>query len=294
MIRNCLFRFRIDLVSVWLGAALLLSALAPISLHGQNGYGTILGRVTDHSGAVVPGAAVTSRNEDTNVSNVTQANGAGDYVFPNLIPGAYEITVKEQGFNLFKVSHIVLSVSQTVREDAELAVGTTATTVNVTASAPLVQTDTSSVESMIDSKQIETMPLDGRTNIFGMLALAPGVQGGAWGMYVPKFGGNTVEGSYNIRIDGTDASESENEYIGLGDPSFDAIAEIKVVDSMGSAKYGTGAASVIMVTKSGTNEFHGSAFEYNRIKQLAAQNFFATGLPKSPYTRNEFGGSLGG
>src|ERR1017187_640586 len=104
MRRDPLFRFRRDLVSVWLGAALLLSVLAPISLHGQTGFGTILGRVTDHSGAVVPGAAITLRNEATNVSNVTQANGDGDYVFPNLIPGAYEATVKQQGFNLFKVS----------------------------------------------------------------------------------------------------------------------------------------------------------------------------------------------
>jgi hypothetical protein len=254
----------------------------------------ILGRVTDHSGAVVPGATVTLRNEATNVSNATQANGAGEYVFPNLIPGTYELTATQKGFDLFTVSSIELSVSQTVRQDAQLSVGAAITKVVVKASVPLVQTDTSSVESVIDSKQIESMPLDGRTNVFGLLALAPGVQGGAWGMYTPKFGGNTVEGSYNVRIDGTDASESENEYIGIGDPSFDAIAEFKVIDSMGSAKYGNGAASVIMVTKSGTNQLHGTAFEYNRVKELAAQNFFATTSPKSPYIRNEFGGTLGG
>ena len=294
MRRDPLFRFLGDLVSVWLGAALLLVVLAPVTLRGQAGYGTILGRVTDNSGAVVPGAKVTLRNEATNILAATESNGAGEYVFPNLIPGAYELTVNQQGFSLFTVSHIELLVSQTVREDAQLAVGATTTKVNVTASVPLVQTDTSSVETVIDSKQIQMMPLDGRTNIFPLIALAPGVQGGAWGMYTPKFGGNTVEGSYNIRIDGSDASESENEYIGIGDPSLDAIAEFKVVDSMGSAKYGTGAASVIMVTKSGTNQLHGTAFEYNRVKELAAQNFFATSSPKSPYIRNEFGGSLGG
>ena len=294
MRRNASYGFRRDFVSVWLGAALLLSVLAPVTLLGQNGYGTILGRVTDKSGAVVPGATVTLRNEATNISNVNQANGAGEYVFPNLIPGAYELTVKQQGFNLFMISHIELSVSQTAREDAELAVGTTATSVNVTAVAPLVQTDTSSVEGVIDSKQIQMMPLDGRTNIFNLIALAPGVQGGAWGMYTPQLAGFNMDGSYNERIDGVDASESENEYIGIGDPSLDAVAEFKVVDSMGSAKYGSGSASVIIVTKSGTNQFHGTAFEYNRIKNLAAQNFFATGLPKSPFVRNEFGGSVGG
>lgn len=294
MRRDSLFQCRRDLVSVGLGAVLLLSVLAPLTLRAQTGYGTILGRVTDNSGAVVPGATVTLRNEATNVSSVTQSNGDGEYVFANLIPATYELTVSQRGFELFTVSHIELPVTQTVREDAQLNVGATTTKVNVTASAPLVQTDTSSVESVINSKQIETMPLDGRTNIFGLLSLAPGVQGGAWGMYVPKFGGNTVEGSYNIRIDGTDASESENEYIGLGDPSFDSIAEFKVIDSMGSAKYGNGSASVIMVTKTGTNQLHGTAFEYNRVKNLAAQNFFATSSPKSPYIRNEFGGSLGG
>ncbi len=294
MRKNPLFRFRRDLVSVWLGAALLLSVLAPVTLRGQTGFGTILGRVTDNSGAVVPGATVTSRNEATNVSSVTQANGAGEYVFPNLTPGVYEVTVTEQGFELFTVSHIELSVSQTVREDAQLTVGATTTKVNVTATTPLVQTDTSSVEGVIDSKQIETMPLNGRTNVFGLIALAPGVQGGAWGMYTPKLGGANQEGSYNVRIDGVDSSESENEYIGIGDPSLDAIAEFKVIDSMGSAKYGNGSASVIMVTKSGTNQFHGTAFEYNQINKLTAQNFFATSQPKSQYVRNEFGGTFGG
>ena len=109
MRRNSLFRFRRDLVGVWLGAALLLFVLAPVTLRGQTGYGTILGRVTDNSGAVVPGATVTLRNEATNVSNVTQTNGAGEYVFPNLIPGAYEVTVSQKGFELFTVSHIELS-----------------------------------------------------------------------------------------------------------------------------------------------------------------------------------------
>ena len=102
-------------------------------------------------------------------------------------------------------------------------------------------------------------------------------------MYTPKLGGANQEGSYNVRIDGVDSSESENEYIGIGDPSLDAVAELKVIDSMGSAKYGNGSASVIMVTKSGTNQFHGTAFEYNQINNLAAQNFFATSQPKSQY-----------
>src|SRR5579872_6693497 len=129
MRRDPLFRCRRDLVSAWLGAALLLSILAPATLRGQTGLGTIMGRVTDHSGAVVPGATVALRNEATNVSIATQSNGDGEYVFPNLIPGPYEVTVNQTGFNLFTLSHIELSVSQTVREDAQLTVGATTTKV---------------------------------------------------------------------------------------------------------------------------------------------------------------------
>ena len=292
--RNVSFGFRRDFVGILMGVAILLSVLAPVSLRGQAGYGDILGRVTDNSGAVVPGATVTVRNEATNVTNEMQSNGAGDYVFSNLIPGTYEVTVSQKGFNLSTVSHIELLVGQTVRQDVQLTVGATTTKVNVTAAAPLVQTDTSEVGSVVTSKEIEMIPLDGRTNIFGLIALAPGVQGGAWGNYTPKFAGNTVEGMYNVRLDGADAQESENEYVGVGWPSLDSIAEFKVVDSLGSAQYGQGQSSVIAVTKTGTNQLHGTAFEYNRVKNLAAQNFFATSQPKSPYVRNEFGGSLGG
>lgn len=292
--KNGLFGLRRDLVGILVGAALLLSVLAPINLRGQAGYGDILGRVSDNSGAVVPGATVTVRNEATNVSNTVVSTGSGDYTFTNLIPGTYQVTVTQKGFNQFVVNHISLLVGQTVREDAELTVGASTTTVNVDAVAPLVQTDTSEVGSVITSKEIEMIPLDGRSNIFGLIALAPGVQGGAWGNYTPKFAGNTVEGMYNVRLDGSDAQESENQYIGVGWPSLDSIAEFKVVDSLGSAQYGQGQSSVIAVTKSGTNQIHGSAFEYNRIAALAAQNFFATSQPKSPYVRNEFGGSVGG
>src|SRR5579871_1457661 len=113
MRRNSLFRFRRDLVGVWLGAALLLFVLAPVALRGQTGYGSILGRVRDPSGAVVSGVTVTSRNEATNVSNVMRTNGDGEYVFPNLITGVYEVTIRQEGFELFDVSRIELLVGQT-------------------------------------------------------------------------------------------------------------------------------------------------------------------------------------
>lgn len=279
------------LASLGLGAVLLLFAFAPVSLHGQSGLGTILGRVTDQSDAVVPQAQVTLRNEGTNISVEAQTNSDGEYAFSNLNPGTYQVTVRQQGFVPLVLNHIVLSVSGTVREDLTLTVGSNTTSVTVTASLPLVQTDSSSLGSVVDSKSIETAPLNGRTDIFGLLALAPGVQAAGTGA---KIGGATSIGSYAETIDGANALEPENESLGWGYPSLDSVAEFKVVESMGSAKYGSGSTAVVLVTKSGTNQFHGSAFEYNRITPLEAANFFSTGVPKAPFIRNEFGGSLGG
>src|SRR5580692_142709 len=205
----------------------------PTVLRAQSEAGTILGRVVDQSGAVVQGANVTLRNEGTNVSVARKANNDGGYTFSNLVPGTYTVSFEQSGFTPFSVSGIVLSVSQTVREDATLTVGQSMSTVQVTASTPLVQTDTSSVGSVIDTKQIQSMPLNGRSDIFGLLALAPGVQNSGG---TPRISGATTIGSYNETIDGADALELENESLGTGVPSLDSIAEFKVVDSTGSAK----------------------------------------------------------
>jgi hypothetical protein len=247
--------------------------------------------VTDQSGAVVQGVSVTLRNQGTNVSVVRKSNGDGEYTFSNLIPGTYTVNFVQSGFQQFEVNSILLSVGQTVREDAALTIGQSVSSVQVTASTPLVQTDTSSVGSVIDTKQIQSMPLNGRSNFFSLLALAPGVQNAGG---TPRISGATTIGSYSETIDGTDALELENESLGSGVPSLDSIAEFKVVDNTGSAKDGPGAVAIVVATKSGTNEFHGSLFEYNRVAATGAKNYFATSLPKPPFVRNEFGGSLGG
>lgn len=276
------------------GAAwiLILFLSASMVLRAQAGSSTILGRVTDQTGAVVEGASVTLRNVSTNVTTVRKSNHDGDYTFSNLIPGTYTVMLQKQGFEQFEVSGIVLQVSQTAREDAALTIGQSVSTVQVTADLALVQTDTSSVGSVVDTKQIQSMPLNGRTNINSLLALAPGVQKST--SAAPRIGGATVLGSYNETIDGADATEPENEMLGNGMPSLDSIAEFKVVGNTGSAKEGPGAVAVVIVTKSGGNEFHGSLFEYNRVAATGAKDHFATSLPKPPFVRNEFGGSLGG
>lgn len=268
--------------------------VSTVPLHAQaTGWGTILGRVTDQSGAVVPNANIELRNESTNVTDTTVSNETGDYVFSNVIPGQYEVRVTAGGFKAYVASHLVVYVSQSVRQDAMLTVGTASQSVEVRATLPLVQTTDAEVSGVIDSQQIDRIPLNGRTNFFGLLALAPGVQNQEGGED-PRIAGNTWYNGTLATIDGTRLMEENNGRIMDLQPSLDSIAEFKVVDSLGKAEYGLGSSFVITTTKSGTNQFHGSAFEYNQIRALEAAGFFGAPYPKGQFIRNEFGGSLGG
>ena len=269
---------------------MLFLATAPLQAQ-STGWGTIIGRVTDQSGAVVPNAEVKLRNEATNVTATAVSNAAGDYAFTNVIPGTYQVSFIAKGFKPYDIDHLVMYVSQTVRQDAPLTLGAVSQTVEVTSTLPLVQTTTSEVGSVVDSKQITMMPLNGRTNLWGMLALAPGVQLSGSNARV---GGATWRDGTSETMDGIEFMEQENERLADLSPSLDAIAEFKVVDSSGSAENGVGTVQIITASKSGTDKFHGTAFEYNRIRALSAANFFSTAIPKGQFIRNEFGGSLGG
>ena len=142
----------------------------------QSTLGTILGHVVDPSGASMPGVNVTLRNEGTNLSSSQNSNADGQYVFSNVNPGVYQLTFEAKGFTAQHIEHLSLEVNQTVRQDISLQLGTVASSVQVNAERTLVQTDTSSVGSVIESNQVQRMPLNGRTNMFGLLALSPGVQ----------------------------------------------------------------------------------------------------------------------
>jgi hypothetical protein len=278
----------------WTGLFLALVSLPVLLLFppqaaGQSTLGTILGRVSDSSGAALPQATVTLINENTNVTSSTTTGSTGDYVFSNLIPSPYRIKVTAAGFADYTVNHVVLNVNQTVRQDATLKVGSVSTSLEVTAEIPVVQTDTSSVGTVVESQQVSRIPLNGRTDMFGLLALVPGVQGAGANA---RISGNSWRGGAVATMDGLINMEMENSRLSDADPSLESVQEFKVVSSTASAEYGAGTAQVIVATKSGTNSFHGSAFEYNRVKSLTAKSFFATSKP--PYTRNEYGASLGG
>jgi hypothetical protein len=267
----------------------VFATLTAPSAIAQSHQATLLGQVTDSSGAQIANYSVNLRNEATGVTATTPVAGGHDYVLSNIEPGTYELSVTAAGFSRVVLKHIVVDVGQTVRRDITVSVGSASEVVNVTSEESLVQTDSSYVGDVIESKQIEQIPLNGRTNIFGLLALAPGVQQAGTHARIAgsDYAGGTVE-----TFDGVYNMEAENAKLPSADTSLASIAEFKVVDSTGSAEYGVGTQHIILSSKQGSNTLHGSLFEYNSISDLAATNYFSTS--KTPYTRNQFGGSLGG
>lgn len=257
---------------------------------GQATRGVIVGRVTDTSAAVVHGARVALLNENTGISTETTTN-TGDYTFTNVEPGIYRVSVSAQGFKTGVVRRINVFVDQTVRVDVKLDVGEVATQIEVEATLPVVQSETSSVGSVVDGKQITSLPLNGRAGILGLMILAPGVQKATIN---PMIAGGAWFGAANMTVDGATNIDVGNERILPLAPSLESIGEFKVIANGAAAEYGRGSSQVVVITKSGTNEFHGSLFAFNRNRALSARHVFATHLPKPTFNRNEFGGSLGG
>ena len=269
--------------------AILLLCLAP--LNAQQTRGVVLGRVSDQSAAVVPDAQVTLLNEKTGISSSVTTGAQGDYTFTNVEPGNYRVTVAGKGFKTSAIQNVTVFVAQTVRVDVALEVGDLATQVEVQATVSVVQSETSSVGNVVDGTQVAAMPLNGRSNIMGLMRLAPGVQRGAIN---PLIAGNDWTGGSNFTFDGVSNNDVLGERGLATVPSLDSIGEFKVIANGASAEYGKGSAQVLMVSKAGTNELHGSLLWFNRVRATSAKNFFATGLPKAQFIRNEYGGSLGG
>ncbi len=298
-----------------LGAAVcLLLAAAPA--FAQMGTGTILGQVTDPTGAVVPGATVTATNVDTSFTRSGTSNAQGSYRFPAMPVGNYRIDVSKQGFKTVQAKGLVVSVGQEAEMNIALAVGATQETLQVTTEAPLVETTNSSVGNLVSPQQVSELPLNGR-NFTDLTLLEPGIVQNTMeaGQTNPSFQGMTYSSngapvrSNNVMIDGApmrtlqglNASSSGATTLGL-----DGVEEYTVVTSMFGAEYGASMGSQTnIVSKSGTNAWHGDAFEYFRNSSLDARNYFDDiyELPSSvpgggrriaEFQRNQFGGSIGG
>ncbi len=283
--------------------SLLLCAITPSLIFGQAITGTVVGTITDASGAVLVGAKVTTTNQDTGLHRESVTDTQGNYVVPYLSPGNYKITVSFEGFRTDVSANNVVQVNQTTRVDFVLTPGAVTEQVNVVAQAPLVESTTSEIGQVIDRKQISSIPLNGR--LFEQLVtLTPGtVQAGfadfgedpaAAGARSPV--NSTVNGlpwsGNKYTLDGVNNSEPLNAFINLT-PPLEAIEEFKVQTNNPSAEFGSfGGAVVNLTIRSGTNELHGSGFEYVRNDVLNARNFFA--LQKAPFKTNQFGGTIGG
>ncbi len=274
-------------------AVILFAASA--SLNAQT-TGSILGTVTDETGAVVLGAKVEAKNTLTNEVRRTTTNPMGYYTLAELPVGVYTVQVELEGFRTAVREGIQLSLNRNARVDIRLSVGALTERVNVTADAPLVETTTNEMGGLVDQRRVVELPLNGR-NTLSLVSLIPGAQqletGNAQGFVENKtnINGQRQEQS-NWLLDGGDNTSTLRNY-GNDVPNPDAIQEFRVVTNNYGAEFGRSVGGVInVITKSGTNEYHGSLFEFLRNRSLNAQDFFEPDT--TPLVQNQFGGTFGG
>jgi outer membrane receptor protein involved in Fe transport len=263
----------------------------------------INGTITDPTGAVIPGAAVSVENEQTGIRWEAFTNDAGYYTVPLLQPGSYRITVQTEGFRAITRSGIQLAVAQTVKLDFRLEVGAVTESIDVTDTVPLLDTGTSAMGGVVSSDKVENVPKKGR-NSSAFMALVPGVKIPSVSMNQPVF-----ESHYQFfSINGSRPGQNQfvldganNNNVGFNGPEYSAqlesVQEFKVQTNNYSAEYSNAAGGVInIVTKGGTNELHGSFFEFFRNDAIQATNYFTkrSGLKKPPLRSNQFGGTVGG
>jgi len=277
----------------------LLVFVLTTQLLAQEVTASISGTVTDPSGEVIPGVTVEVTNPETGARSTATTGSRGEYTLPLLRPGRYQLTISQPGFRTYQRSNIVLEVNQKANIDVRLEIGQTTERVEVTAEAAPISTEATDVAKVVDNTSIQRIPLNGRLNINGLLALAPGIQNAGAQDQVPYYGLNpSAGGAYNyagvgITLDGMAHSILNIERGMTEYPPPDAIQELKVITSGAGAEFGK-PNQIVVVTKGGTNELHGGVLEFNRNRVMAAKNFFATQLPKPPYNRNEFGANLSG
>ena len=288
------------------GSLITLMLLLASAVFAQSSTATLNGAISDESGAVIPDAKITVTSVATGQARVTNSNTAGFYTFPLLKPGAYRLRAERQGFAPAERENVLLQVGDTVALDLILKVGGVGETVQVVAgAAPTIETGSSSLGEVVNSRTIESLPLNGR-NVMQLVALTPGIsttsayRTSTFGSGAIASNGFSANGGRNvsneIMVDG-----SPQVVMGFNQPAYvpnpDSTQEFKVQTNSLSAEYGrTGGAVVNLVTRSGTNGFHGALWEFVRNDLFDANNFFnnLNGSDKSPLRFNQFGGTLGG
>jgi len=290
--------------------ATILFVVACFILMAQSDLGTITGFVKDPTGATVPNATVTARNEATGTERKATTNESGSFVITNIPAGLYSITVEAQGFKKFDSTHNKLDPSATLAIDAPLTVGAATETVEVTATAVVLQTESAASQAIVTRQQIDMLELNGR-NPVGLAGLAPGARGGnAAGLnFNFSQGPANFNGSRNpenlITYDGAPATRTRSNGTSLGAADVDSVQEVQILTADYAAEYGrTSGAQIRILTRSGGRDFHGALFEYLRNTDLNANTWTRnktqpiTGFPllteTPPEHFNQFGYNFGG
>ncbi len=293
------------LKSMYVFIACVVLSFFTASLFAQSDNGSISGYVRDPSGAVIPNAHVVIKSEATNAEHEATTDAGGHYVVTNLQPGLYTMTADAGGFKKFQSTTNKLNANSALLLNAELAVGQATETIEVSATASQLQTESGAVQKNVTSQQIQAQELNGRNPIF-MASLIPGVRSGST---LGDFSFNLTNGGYNINgtrsqdtlitIDGAPATRTRANGTGITVPNVDATQEIQVLTADYQAEYGrTSGGQIRVVTKSGTTDFHGAASEYFRNSAMNA-NTWSRNLSKttnfaSPFRYNDFGFDIGG
>jgi Carboxypeptidase regulatory-like domain len=295
--------------SVWTRATWFF-ALSTLLVAGparsQSFYGSLISVIQDAQGAVIPGATVVLTNTATNERREGVSSEDGTARFVNLVPGTYRLEVELTGFQRFVRDGIAVNIQSTPRIEATLQLGSLQETVSVTGEAPLLQTENASVGTVVGARAVQELPLNGR-NVLNLIAVAPTVvpQGGSEGSLT----GKNVFAAGNYQIGGGVANQSASLYDGVPlqdmaygnivvlTPSPEAVEEFRVQTNNSSAEFGRFTGGVVNIaSRSGSNAFRGTVFEYHRNKALNSNTFFGerAGLDKPPFVQNNFGGVLGG
>src|ERR1022692_3968219 len=267
----------------------------------QSERATITGTVRDSSGAVVPAANIKITNEATNVAILTTSNSSGDFTVPDLSTGRYDVRVEKAGFRAFQLNGITLDAASTVRADASLDVGESRQTVEVQAAAVQLQTQDATSATSIENTLVNDLPLlvSGTVRTpFDLAALTPDAKnlGGDNGFMI----GGGQAASYGTSLDGVSTNTSRAlsmSWVASNSPSVEAIEQFTAESNGFKAEYGhAGGGNLTYVSKSGTNQFHGSAYEFLRNNDFDANNFFSNSakIPISIYKQNDFGATVGG
>src|SRR6266851_3809097 len=284
-------------------AAALAALLITTPALAQNPTGTILGNVKDAQGAVVPGATVTATNLGTQYSRSTVTDGTGEYALRLLPIGNYMLVITLSGFKNFTQTGILLEVGRNARVDATIELGALDESVSVVGDSPLVETASASLARTVGQNEVLNLPLVNR-DLYSLLSLTGGITsndnsnslGGPEQLTTINGSGRAQMGTVNFQLDGGNNTAGLR---GTGNPAPnpEAVQEFRVLTNGYSAEYGRYSAGVVdVVTKSGTNVFHGAAFEFFRNEKLNAPRWVPPGTPSAsdPLDRNQYGGAFGG